>query len=71
MAVSLKLDITTSDKIILKEIEYHFKLLLEDRSILVLAYNLETIMAEKLETVISSGDQNIRPRDYYDIYNIE
>ena len=68
MAVPLKLDITTGDKITPKEIEYHFKLLLEDRSISVLAYNLETIMAEKLETVISRGDQNTRPRDYYDIY---
>ena len=68
MAIPLKLDITTGDKITPKEIEYHFKLLLEDRSISVLAYNLETILAEKLETVISRGDQNTRPRDYYDIY---
>lgn len=68
MAVPLKLDITTGDKITPKEIEYRFKLLLEDRSISMLAYNLETIMAEKLETVISRGDQNTRPRDYYDIY---
>ena len=68
MAVPLKLDITTGDKITPKEIEYRFKLLMEDRSISVLAYNLETIMAEKLETVISRGDQNTRPRDYYDIY---
>lgn len=68
MAVPLKLDITTGDKITPKEIVYHFKLLLEDRSISVLAYNLETIMAEKLETVISRSDQNTRPRDYYDIY---
>lgn len=68
MAVPLKLDITTGDKITPKEIEYQFKLLLEDRSISVLAYNLETILAEKLETVISRGDQNTRPRDYYDIY---
>lgn len=68
MAVPLKLDITTGDKITPKEIEYQFKLLLEDRNISVLAYNLETIMAEKLETVISRGDQNTRPRDYYDIY---
>lgn len=68
MAVPLKLDITTGDKITPKEIEYRFKLLLEDRSISVFAYNLETIMAEKLETVISRGDQNTRPRDYYDIY---
>lgn len=64
----MKLDITTGDKITPKEIEYQFKLLLEDRSISVLAYNLETILAEKLETVISRGDLNTRPRDYYDIY---
>lgn len=68
MAVPLKLDITTGDKITPREIEYQFKLLLEERSISVLAYNLETIFAEKLETVISRGDQNARPRDYYDIY---
>jgi len=71
MAVRLKLDVTTGDKITPKEIEYKFKLLLEDRSISVLAYNLETVMAEKLETVISRGDQNTRPRDYYDIYILE
>ncbi len=71
MAIPLKLDITTGDKITPREIEYQFKLLLEDRSISVLAYNLETILAEKLETVISRGDQNTRPRDYYDIYILE
>lgn len=65
MAVTLKMDITTGDKITPKEIEYQFKLLLEDRSISVLAYNLEIIMAEKQETVISRDDQNTRPRDYY------
>lgn len=68
MAVPLKLDITTGDKITPKEIEYNFKLLLENRRISILAYNLETIMAEKLETVISRGDLNTRMRDYYDIY---
>ncbi len=68
MAVPLKLDVTTGDKITPKEIEYSFKLLLEDRSISILAYNLETILAEKLETVVSRSDQNTRPRDYYDIY---
>ncbi len=55
MAVPLKLDITTGDKITPREIEYRFKLLLEDRELSVLAYNLETIMAEKLETVVSRG----------------
>lgn len=68
MAVPLKLDITTGDKITPREIEYKYKLLMEDRTINVLAYNLSTILAEKLETVISRGEQNTRPRDYYDIY---
>lgn len=68
MSVPLKLDITTGDKITPKEISYDFKLLLEDRTINILAYNLETVLAEKLETVISRGDQNTRPRDFYDIY---
>lgn len=68
MAVPLKLDITTGDKITPREIEYRFKLMLEDREISVLAYNLETVMAEKLETVVSRADQNTRPRDYYDVY---
>lgn len=68
LAVPLKLDITTGDKITPREIEYSYQLLLEDRRISILAYNLETILAEKLETVISRGDQNTRPRDFYDVY---
>lgn len=68
MAVPLKLDITTGDRITPREISYSFRLLMEDRQISVLAYNLETILAEKLETVISRADQNTRPRDYYDLY---
>lgn len=68
MAVPLKLDITTGDKITPREITYEFRLLLEDRTIKVLAYNLETVLAEKLETIISRGDQNTRPRDFYDVY---
>lgn len=68
MAVPLKLDITTGDEITPREIEYEYKLMLDNRKINVLAYNLATILAEKLETVISRGDQNTRPRDYYDIF---
>lgn len=68
MAVPLKLDITTGDKITPREIQYSYKLMLEDRHIQVMAYNLATILAEKLETVISRSDQNTRPRDYYDVY---
>ena len=68
MSVPLKLDITTGDKITPHEVEYSYKLMMENRSISVMAYNLSTILAKKLETVISRGDQNTRPRDYYDIY---
>jgi predicted nucleotidyltransferase component of viral defense system len=68
MVVPLKIDITTGDQITPREIVYEFRLLLEPRSMKILAYNLETVMAEKLETVISRGDQSTRSRDYYDIY---
>ena len=46
----LKIDISTGDAITPKEVRYSFKLMLEDRSIDVWAYNLETVLAEKLET---------------------
>jgi len=68
--VPLKVDITTGDIITPKEIDYEFRLLFGSRSIRILAYNLETLMAEKLETTIARGNQNTRPRDYYDIYII-
>lgn len=68
MQVPLKLDITTGDKITPAAIEYPYPMLFEDRLLHVYAYNLETILAEKLETVLSRGDQNTRPRDYYDIF---
>ncbi|HPL54150.1 MAG TPA: nucleotidyl transferase AbiEii/AbiGii toxin family protein [Bacillota bacterium] len=65
---TLKVDITTGDKITPKEISYSFKLMLEPRSIEVLAYNLETVIAEKMETIISRSTVNTRMRDFYDIY---
>lgn len=66
--IPLKVDITTGDEITPKEIAYNYDLLLEDRSIKILAYNLETILAEKLETMISRDTANTRMRDYYDVY---
>lgn len=71
LAVPLKVDITTGDQITPREIVFEYKLMFEPMtSISVLAYNLETVVAEKLETIISRGDQNTRPRDYYDIFII-
>lgn len=65
---TLKIDITTGDLITPREIKYDFKLMFEDRSIGIMAYNLETVLAEKLETIITRGVTNTRMRDYYDVY---
>ena len=70
ISVPLTVDVTTGDIITPREIEYTFPLLFDERSISVLAYTLETILAEKLETVLSRGITNTRPRDYYDIYTL-
>ena len=64
----LKIDISTGDVITPREIKYKFNLMLEDRTIEVWAYNLETVLAEKLETVVSRNVTNTRMRDFYDIY---
>jgi len=65
---TLKVDITTGDFVTPREIEYSFKLMFEDRTIGILAYNLETVLAEKLETVVTRGVTNTRMRDFYDIH---
>jgi len=67
----LKIDISTGDIITPREIKYNFKLMLENRTIEVWAYNLETVLAEKLETVISRNVTNTRMRDFYDIYILQ
>lgn len=64
----LKIDITTGDPVTPREIEYEYKLMFEDRTIGIMAYNLETVLAEKLETIITRGVTNTRMRDFYDIY---
>lgn len=64
----LKIDITTGDFVTPREIVYPFKLMFEDRSIDITAYNVETILAEKFETIITRSTANTRMRDFYDIY---
>lgn len=67
MKTPLKIDISTDDVITPKEVHYEYKLMFEERSIPLLAYNLETVLAEKMETIISRGTLNTRMRDYYDL----
>ena len=64
----LKIDISTGDAITPREVRYSFKLMLEDRSIDIWAYNLETVLAEKLETIIT---RTTTMRDFYDIYILD
>lgn len=68
LVVPMKLDITTGDVIVPKEVNYKFDLMFEDRSIEILAYNMETVIADKFETIISRNIDTTRARDFYDIY---
>lgn len=70
IVVPMKLDITTGDVITPKEIKYKFNLMFEERSIEIWAYNLETVIADKFETIISRNIDTTRARDFYDIYII-
>ncbi len=66
--IPLKIDISTGDVITPRAIKYSFKMMFEERKIDVWAYNLETVFAEKIETVIRRATLNTRMRDFYDIY---
>lgn len=66
--VPLKIDITTGDEIVPKEINFKYKMLFEKTDIELLSYTLETILAEKFETILSRGISNTRARDFYDIF---
>ena len=68
MPIDLKIDVTTGDKITYKEINYKYNLLLEKRSIEIWTYNVETIIAEKYESIIKRSILNTRIRDVYDLY---
>lgn len=68
MAIPLKIDVTTGDKITPSAISYSYPLMFDERSIRIMSYPIETVMAEKLETALSRGVANTRLRDYYDIH---
>lgn len=65
---SLKLDITTGDVITPSAVQYAFHSGFEKKTISVWAYNIETILAEKVETILRRGLLNTRLRDFYDVY---
>ena len=70
MRQPIKIDIPTDDVITPRAIEYDYKLMFEDRTISVLTYDKETLLAEKMQTIINRGIANTRLRDFYDVYSI-
>lgn len=70
MRQAIKIDISTGDIITPRAVEYSYQLMFEDRAISLWTYNLETLLAEKLETIMARGTANTRMRDFYDIHVI-
>ena len=64
----LKVDITTGDVITPEAVRYTFHSSFEEKRIEIWAYNVETILAEKVETILRRSVLNTRPRDFYDVY---
>lgn len=70
MITPIKVDISTGDVITPQAIEYQYNLLTEKRVISLYTYNLETILAEKLQTILVRERANTRMRDFYDVYSL-
>ena len=68
MKIPMKIDITTGDEITPREIQFSYPFLFDDRRVSVMAYTMETILAEKYETIIRRNIGNTRARDFYDLH---
>lgn len=70
MRQPIKLDISIDDVITPTAVEYDYKLMFEERTISLLSYNTETLLAEKIQTILARGIANTRMRDFYDVHGI-
>jgi hypothetical protein len=70
LSVRLEIDISTGDQVTPKELKYDYPMLFENKKIHIYSYNIETILAEKIETILRRGIYNSRMKDYYDVYVI-
>lgn len=66
----MHIDITTGDEITPKEVKFKYNMLFDEGNIDVWAYNVESVLAEKVETILRRGELNTRQRDFYDVYII-
>ena len=64
------MELTTGDVITPREMKYNYNSIFEDKRIPIMTYTLETIIAEKFQTVITRGIFNTRVKDFYDIYTL-
>ena len=67
---TLNIDITTGDVITPREMNYSYSKILEEGTIPIMTYTIETILAEKFETISSRNITTTRARDFYDLYMI-
>lgn len=65
---TIRIDLSWDDVITPRPVRFDYSLMFEQRNISLLAYNIETVLAEKLETIIARGTANTRMRDFYDVY---
>lgn len=68
LTVPLEIDISTGDAIIPRQLKFDYYSLFEDKTIHIDSYNIETILSEKIETVLRRTLYNGRMKDFYDIY---
>lgn len=68
LKVALEIDISTGDEITPKELNYEYISIFENKKIYIDTYNIETILAEKIETLLRRGKYNARMKDYYDVF---
>lgn len=68
LKVALEIDISTGDEITPKKLNYEYISIFENKKIYIDTYNIETILAEKIETILRRGKYNARMKDYYDVY---
>lgn len=64
----ITIELTTGDVITPREMKYNYNCIFEDKTIPIMSYTLETVLAEKFQTIVTRGLLNTRLKDFYDIY---
>ncbi len=65
---TIKIDFTTGDVLTPREVSFTYRTVIYGTNIELKAYNIETVLAEKIETILSRGALNTRMRDFYDVH---